>query len=210
MKKIILAFALLVLPVTAFAVSFKAAGYDWRPYITMDIAAAGGIVEVPPPDNIPGWELRNATAIGALFNLGAGIKHNRVRTELSYFTRASMNFPVSWIFTGTVSASAEQAGMINFYFDYVSTRVFAMYIGAGGGLSSWNQSTAYLWESSHGGDGKKHTYEREGLDFIYGLYSGISFTVKNRVSFDLGFIYYHTNGLNINSFGGKLGTRYTF
>ncbi|MCL2799367.1 MAG: hypothetical protein FWD54_03725 [Endomicrobia bacterium] len=202
MKK--LAFVLLsltFLPVMAFAYSFEAAGVDWRPYISMDAQLSLGIVEVQTPE--ADWGLKKATSIGGLFNMGLGVKHERARMELSYLSRGSANDILSWLFTGVISASSEQAGMINFYYDYLSTRVFAMYIGGGAGISSWEQRTNYVWL------GSDYTYNRSGTDFIGGIYTGMSFTIADAFSIDLGLNYYRTSVLNFSSFGWKFGLRYT-
>ncbi|MDR1695285.1 MAG: outer membrane beta-barrel protein [Endomicrobium sp.] len=203
MKKFTFALsALLFFPVMAFAYSFEAAGVDWRPYVSADAQLSLGFVEVETPNT--DWGLKSATSIGGLFNFGLGVKHERVRMELSYLTRGSSNDIISWLLTGVVSVSSERAGMLNFYYDYLSTRVFAMYIGAGAGVSQWKQTTNYAWL------GSDHTYIRDGTDFIGGVYTGMSFTIADAFSIDLGFSYYHTNTLKFNSLGLKLGTRYTF
>ena len=168
----------------------------------MDAQASVATVTVQTPPDIE-WGLKKATAIGGLYNFSLGVRHNRFRTDLSYLARASVNDTLSWLLTGVVSASAEEAFMLNMYYNYVKAGFFSMWVGGGAGASSWSQTTTYMWL------GSQHTYRRNGTSFIGGLYTGMSFTIADAFSFDFGLTYYHTAVLEMNSVGFKFGLRYT-
>ena len=204
MKKLaFVLFALMFFPTASFALSLDAEGL-WRPYIVLDYQFSFGTVIVQKPDKIPGWNLDRATAWGGLFNIGLGVKHKRLRADITYLARASVNGTLSWLATGVVSATSEEGVICNLYYEFVSSRIFQMYLGGGLGISNWEQNTAYLWE------GSDHTYNRKGSSLMEGFCMGMSFTIKNHFSIDLGFNYYHTEEIDMGSFGLKLGTRYTF
>jgi opacity protein-like surface antigen len=201
-KPAFIVLALLFLPAAAFAWSFEMAGVDWRPYITMDVQLGFGSVIVQKPTNVD-WDLNRATAVGGLYNLGLGLKHNRFRIEGDYLFRATMNDTISWLVTGVVTATGEEAGILNIYYDYLSKKFFSMYIGGGAGFSSWSQAIAYTWL------GSEQYFNRSGTDLMLGLYTGMAFTIKDTLSIDLGLTYYHTNTIDLSSFGVKFGLRYT-
>jgi len=203
MKKSLLAltFAFFAFPAGAWAWSFEVSGYDWRPYVGVGVQGSIATVEVQVPQ---GWNLNRATAFGGIFDFAVGVKHERVRLELNYFGRASLNDPVSWTLIRVVSASAESGVLANIYYDWVSAGFFSMYVGAGAGLSRWSQSTSYVYLLA------PHHYERDGTDLVWNILTGMSFTIADTVSLDFGMGYQRTLGIDFRGVNFKMGLRYTF
>jgi len=208
MKKIFAAllFALLAFPAITSALSFQAIGYDWRPYLGLGVKGSVASIGIQVPKDGPGTNIyvwNRTTAIGAVTEIFAGVKHNRVRIELNYFNRASINDVLSWL-GGVVSASAEAGVIANFYYDYVSADWFALYIGGGAGFSSWVQNTTYPYL------GNKYSYDRDGVSFAWNILTGMSFTIADAVSLDFGLGYQNTRVIDLRAFDFKFGLRYTF
>jgi len=202
MKKLfaVLVFALFAFPAAASALTFNALGYDWRPYFGLGMQASIASVAVDVP--APGWELKRASAIGGIFDFAVGAQHERVRLEANYFARASLNDTISWIFLGVASASSESGVLFHFYYDWVKAGIFSMYIGGGLGVSSWSQSTSYLYIT-------QRTYQRSGTDLVWNILTGMSFTIADAFSIDTGIGWQQTQGIDFRGFNFKLGIRYT-
>ena len=187
------------MPVIASAVSFEMMGKDWRPYLGVGASGSIATVGVEVPE---GWDLKRAMAFGGIVDFSAGIKHERTRLELNYFGRASLNDSLSWMLIGVVSASSESGVIAHYIYDWVKAGFFSMYIGGGLGISWWKQSTSYIYH------GQKH-YERSGTNLVWDILTGMSFTIMDTVSIDLGMGWQQTQGIDFKGMNFRLGLRYT-
>ena len=77
---------------------------------------------------------RGMVSIGGIWNFSLGLQYNRLRGELAYQERAEVSEIVQTML-GLVSTMTVRAAMANFYYDYVRSKHFAMYLGRIGPIS---------------------------------------------------------------------------
>lgn len=137
-----------------------------------------------------------------MYDLGAGIQYKRGRFELNYQARQSVSNPISAIFGLGITEVSMNSIMLNAYYDFVKSKSFAMYIGAGAGGNFWNLKThdSILHEDN----------EYSGTSFAGAGYFGMIIGLFAGLGMDLGLDYYFVNDLQMNTIMPKIGLRYTF
>jgi len=137
-----------------------------------------------------------------MYDLGAGIQYKRGRFELNYQARQSVSNPISAIFGLGITEVSMNSIMLNAYYDFVKSKSFAMYIGAGAGGNFWNLKThdSILHEDN----------EYSGTSFAGAGYLGMIIGLFAGLGMDLGLDYYFVNDLQMNTIMPKIGLRYTF
>ena len=141
---------------------------------------------------------RGMVSIGGIWNFSLGLQYNRLRGELAYQERAEVSEIVQTML-GLVSTMTVRAAMANFYYDYVRSKHFAMYLGTGIGADYYELSMK-SWTD---------LYEDSGYSCILGGYTGLTFIIK-QFSIDLGFNYYYITKPETNTYAPKISFRYAF
>lgn len=163
-------------------------------YINLDTCLSVGSTETyDNKDN-----KRRMVSIGFLGNLAFGLQLNRMRYELSYQERAEVSEMLQTML-GLVSTLTIRALMANVYYDYLRSKRFAMYVGAGAG-ADYYELTMKSWSD---------LYKDSGYSCILGAYTGLTFII-NQFSIDLGINYYYVDKPETNTFAPKLSVRYAF
>ena len=163
-------------------------------YINLDTCLSMGSTETY--DNK--GDTRGMVSVGFLGNIAFGLQFNRMRYELSYQQRAEVSEIVQTML-GLISTLTIRALMANIYYDYLRTKRFAMYIGAGAG-ADYYELTMKSWTD---------LYEDSGYSCILGAYTGLTFIISP-VSIDLGINYYYIDKPETNTFAPKISVRYAF
>ena len=164
-------------------------------YVKLDLCLSAGSTETYDKEG----DERGMVSIGLMVNTAFGLQFNRFRYELSYQERAEVSEIVQTML-GLVSTLTVRAGMANVYYDYLTSRHFAMYVGAGVGMAYYDL-TMKTWTDY---------YEDSGYSCILGTYTGLSFIIKDVFFIDLGIDYYYINKPETNTFAPKIGFRYAF
>lgn len=137
-----------------------------------------------------------------MYDLGAGIEYKRGRFELNYQARQSISNPISAVFGLGITEVSMNSIMLNAYYDFVKSKSFAMYIGAGAGGNFWNLTTH---------DSILHQDQSySGTSFAGAGYFGMIIGLFAGLGMDLGLDYYFVNDLKMNTIMPKIGLRYTF
>ena len=157
-------------------------------YVNLDLCLSAGSTETYDQDG----DKRGMVSIGLMVNTAFGLQLNRFRYEISYQERAEVSEIVQTML-GLVSTLTVRAGMANVYYDYLTTRHFAMYVGTGVGLAYYDL-TMKTWSDF---------YEDSGYSCILGAYTGLTFIIKEAFSIDLGIP-------ETNTFAPKISFRYAF
>lgn len=165
-----------------------------HPYIRADAGLTYTAFDVKYQD-----VTKELTGLQAMYNFGAGIKYKKGRFELAYHKRATMSDFLFFIIN-TNAWVENNAVMANAFYDYVSLKYFALYIGGGAGVNMWNS------EFKSFGD----KYTDSGTSFIGGVYLGASINTPIGFSIDFGVDYFYVNEPLMNSFVPKIGARLTF
>ncbi|MDD2524268.1 MAG: outer membrane beta-barrel protein [Endomicrobiaceae bacterium] len=134
-----------------------------------------------------------------MYNFAAGIKYKRTRFEAAYQERATMSDFLFFIIK-TEAWVENKAVMANVFYDFVSSKYFALYIGGGLGVNMWNS------EFSSFGD----EYTDSGTSVIGGAYLGASINTPIGFSIDFGVDYFHVTDPLMDSFVPKIGARLNF
>lgn len=197
MKKIILPIFLAVVPCVALCetvepVEQKVVESTWQPYIGANMGISASDVTAHGEDFFD---------FGGVFNFEAGARYNkRYRFALNYQSRAEVSELFQILF-GHVISVTNDAIRINGYYDYVSLKHFAMYVGAGLG-GDW-----YDYKITNRADNSAR--ERHGLTFTAGATTGFSFNFW-RMGIDLGFSFDYIAEPRIYSYGPNIGLRFNF
>ncbi|MFA7073897.1 MAG: hypothetical protein WC234_01770 [Endomicrobiaceae bacterium] len=165
-----------------------------HPYIRADAGLTYTAFDVKYQD-----VTKELTGLQAMYNFGAGIKYKKGRFELAYHKRATMS-DFLFFLINTNAWVENNAVMANVFYDYVSLKYFALYIGGGAGVNMWNSEFKTL--------GTKYT--DNGTSFIGGIYLGASINTPIGFSIDFGVDYFYVNEPLMNSFVPKIGARLTF
>jgi opacity protein-like surface antigen len=138
---------------------------------------------------------------GAVYNFELGRRYNkRLRLALNYQSRAEMSGIFQILFGHTMYIS-NNALRLNAYYDYVSLKVFSMYIGAGVGADRYDYTmTDYINDINK---------SEHGFAFTGGAMTGISFKM-GRFQLDLGAVFDYIAKPQIRSYGPNIGLRYNF
>lgn len=187
MKKIfILAFALM--PTFALADTND----TWKFYLRADAGLTYSDINVSDYD-LSGFQ--------GMFNFAAGGQNGRWRAELAFQERATVSEMFSSLLTQTMATLEQHALFANGYYDVLSYKHFAWYVGAGAGLSAYESVITYQ------STGVETT--EDGYSPILGAYTGLSFNFEH-VGIDLGVDYFYTYKPNIKSLVPKVGLRIIF
>jgi opacity protein-like surface antigen len=187
--KHILILLFLVAPCVVFGETDK---QNWKPYLGANMGLSASDVTAHSEDFFD---------FGGVFNFEAGARYKtRYRIALNYQSRAEVSELFQILF-GHVIAIKNDAIRVNGYYDYVSTRHFAMYIGGGIGGDIYDYKITNRYDNS--------TIKKHGIAFTAGAMTGISFNFW-RMGIDLGFAFDYIANPQIYSYGPNLGLRFNF
>ncbi len=165
-----------------------------HPYIRADIGITYTSFEVDYNS-----DSEKLSGMQGMCNLAAGIKYKKGRFELAYQKRDTMS-DVLLILINRNAWVENQAVMANAFYDFVSSKYFALYIGGGAGLNMWK--TELKWSGNE--------YNDSGTSYTAGAYLGASINTSIGFSIDFGIDYYYVNKPMMNSVVPKIGARITF
>jgi len=188
MKKVIAGLIVLSVPVCALAENDIS---KWQPYIGANVGVTASDTRVEADDFFD---------FGAVGNFELGVRYNRYRLALNYQSRAEVS-EMFQILAGHTSAIKNDAIRINGYYDYLSSKHFAMYIGAGIGGDRYHYTITPNYNAP--------TKEKHGITFTTGLTTGMSFSFWH-LSLDLGFSFDYIVSPRIYSYSPNIGLRYNF
>lgn len=180
----------LLLPISAFA-NDEVVTNKWQPYIGANIGVNASDVRVEGDDFFD---------FGAVSNFELGGRYNRYRLALNYQSRAEVSELFQILFGHTI-AIKNDALRVNGYYDYISSKNFAMYIGAGLGLNRYDYTITERYNNT--------SREKHGITFTTGLNTGMSFSFWH-LSIDLGFAVDYIVSPRIISYSPNIGLRYNF
>lgn len=164
----------------------------WQPYLGLNMGINASEVTAHSEDFFD---------FGAVFNFEAGARYKkRYRLALNYQSRAEVSELFQILF-GHVIAIENNAIRINGYYDYVSLKHFAMYIGGGVGGDRYDYKITDRYNNS--------TTEKHGITFTAGATTGLSFSFWH-LAIDLGFSFDYIANPQIYSYGPNIGLRYNF
>lgn len=182
--------ALSVIPTFAFA--DNNINDNWRFYLRADAGITYADFMVDDYD-LGGFQ--------GMFNFAGGAQKGRWRAELNYQERATISEMFSSLLTQT-TASMEQHGFLaNGYYDVLSFKHFAWYVGAGAGVNNYEKIISY------NNTGKEKI--ENGYSMMLGAYTGASINFEH-IGIDLGVDYYYTYKLNQHALTPKIGLRVIF
>ena len=192
MKKFLITMLMLA-PISAIAAdsSDAPAQNKWRPYISGNGAFMVSDVKIKHDDFFD---------FGAKGSFAIGARQNRYRAELAYESHAEVS-ELFQILAGHTVALGNQSVRINGYYDYVSTKHFAMFIGAGLGPNWYDYTISEPYID--------RVTKKDGVSFIMGADTGLSFNIW-KFSIDLGFGFDYITFPRVYSYGPNLGLRFTF
>lgn len=198
MKKLILFVMLIIMPVAAMA---QDAPYtadsgiqteqNWQYYISANIGAIASDVKIKDDSFVD---------FGGVTNFEIGAQYNRYRLALAYQDRAEVSELIQILAGHTVSLE-NKALRVNGYYDYVSSKSFAMYVGLGLGIDRYD----YTIEERY--SGRKES--KRGPAFTGGVSTGMIFSFWH-LGIDLGFAVDYVSYPRMYSFGPTIGLRYNF
>lgn len=193
MKRFLIGLLFLFLPVfvNAETVPNATESPKWTPYLSANVAGMISDVKIKH-DEFFDFGAKGSFAIGA--------RKNRYRLELAYESHAEVS-ELFQILAGHTVALGNQSLRINGYYDYVSTKYFAMFIGAGVGPNYYDYTISEPYINKIRKD--------EGLSFIAGANTGLCFNVW-KFSIDLGFAFDYITYPRVYSYGPNMGLRFTF
>ena len=187
--KHILILLFLVAPCVVFGETDK---QNWKPYLGANMGLSASDVTAHSEDFFD---------FCGVFSFEAGARYKtRYRIALNYQSRAEVSELFQILF-GHVIAIKNDAIRVNGYYDYVSTRHFAMYIGGGIGGDIYDYKITNRYDNS--------TIKKHGIAFTAGAMTGISFNFW-RMGIDLGFAFDYIANPQIYSYGPNLGLRFNF
>lgn len=168
----------------------------YHPYIRTDIGFTYTTFDIKYEG-----ETSSFSGFQGMFNLAAGVKKERTRFELEYQSRATIS-DVLFIIAGATASSENNAIMANAFYDFVSYKYFALYIGGGVGFNMWKNK----YENTY-----THVVTTDsGTSFTGGIYLGASINIPIGFSIDFGVDYLYLSEPQMNSFVPKIGVRITF
>ena len=193
MKKILLTYIVAMLPCVAYGATDKALDTSKRNiYIGANMGISASDVTAHGEDFFD---------FGGVFNFEIGARfNNRYRLALNYQSRAEVSELFQILF-GHVISVTNDAIRVNGYYDYVSLKHFAMYIGAGIGGDRYDYKITDRYDNS--------TTEKHGITFTAGATTGLSFNFW-RMGIDLGFSFDYIAEPRIYSYGPSVGLRFNF
>lgn len=191
MKKILMYSCLILMPLTAFAETAPESHNTWNPYISWTGAIMASDVKIKHDDFFD-FGAKSAFAIGA--------RHNRWRAELAYDVHAEVSELFQTLAGHTVALGNESV-RINGYYDYVSTKHFFMFIGAGMGPNWYDYTISEPYIN--------RTRKGKGISFATGANTGLGFNIW-KFSIDLGFGFDYITYPRVYSYGPNMGLRFTF
>lgn len=185
MKKIfILAFTLM--PTFALADTND----NWNFYLRADAGFTYSDIDVSNYD-LSGFQ--------GMFNFAAGGQNGRWRAELAFQERATVSEMFSSLLTQTMATLEQHALIVNGYYDVLSYKHFAWYVGAGAGINGYESRVSY----------PEKDVTEDGYSPILGTYTGLSLNFEH-LGIDVGIDYFYTYRPNINSLVPKIGLRIIF
>ena len=168
----------------------------YHPYIRTDIGFTYTAFDIKYQD-----ETEQFTGFQGMFNIAAGVKKERTRFELEYQSRATVS-DVLFLIAGATASVENNAVMANAFYDFVSYKYFALYIGSGVGLNMWTNSYKNIIT---------HVVTTDnGTSLTGGIYLGASINIPIGFSIDFGVDYLYISEPQMNSFVPKIGARITF
>lgn len=168
----------------------------YHPYIRMDMGFTYTGFDIKYQG-----ETAKFSGFQGMVNFAAGVKKERTRFELDYQSRATVS-DVLFIIAGSTASIESNSVMANAFYDFVSYKYFALYIGAGAGLNMWTNN--YKNNITH------VVTTDKGSSFTGGIYLGASINIPIGFSIDFGVDYLHVSEPQMNSFVPKIGARITF
>ncbi len=192
MKNFLTYLILVLAPISAIAENVDAsASNKWRPYISGDVGFMVSDVKIKHDDFFD---------FGAKGSFAIGARQNRYRAELAYESHAEVS-ELFQILAGHTVALSNNSVRINGYYDYVFTKHFAMFIGAGLGPNWYDYTITEQYID--------RVRKKDGVSFIMGADTGLSFNIW-KFSIDLGFGFDYITFPRVYSYGPNLGLRFTF
>ncbi|MBO4480554.1 MAG: outer membrane beta-barrel protein [Alphaproteobacteria bacterium] len=189
MKKFLLTSLLVMIPCVAVCETTE---QNWHAYLGANMGINASDVTVKGEDFFD---------FGGVFNFELGARYKqRYRLALNYQSRAEVSELFQILF-GHVISITNDAIRINGYYDYVSLKHFAMYVGAGLGGDRYDYTI-----TNRADDSKK---SKHGITFTGGATTGLSFSFWH-IAIDLGFSFDYIAEPRIYSYGPNLGLRYNF
>ena len=198
MKKLILFVMLITMPIAAMAQDTPYTAnseiqteQNWQYYISANIGAIASDVKIKDDSFFD---------FGGVTNFEIGAQYNRYRLALAYQDRAEVSELIQILAGHTVSLE-NKALRVNGYYDYVSSKSFAMYVGLGLGIDRYD----YTIEERY--SGRKES--KHGPAFTGGVSTGMIFSFWH-LGIDLGFAVDYVSYPRMYSFGPTIGLRYNF
>lgn len=193
MKKILLTSFLAVVPCVASnaAWGYEPTPHEWNTYIGANMGISASDVTAHSEDFFD---------FGGVFNFELGMRKDRYRIALNYQSRAEVSEMFQILF-GHIISITNNAVRVNGYYDYVSLKHFAMYIGAGIGGDRYDYKITNRYDDS--------TKEKHGITFTTGATTGLSFNFW-RMGIDMGFSFDYIAEPRIYSYGPNIGLRFNF
>lgn len=173
-------------------IAFAAENDNWRVYLRADAGITYSDLTVDEYD-LGGFQ--------GMFNFAAGAQKERWRVELAYQERATVSELFSSLLTQTMASMEQHAFLLNGYYDVLSSKYLAWYIGAGAGLNAYEKTITYQTSGIE--------KIEDGFSSIFGAFTGVSLNFEH-VGIDLGVDYYYTYKPNLNSLVPKIGLRVIF
>lgn len=174
------------------SLAFAGVETDWRMYLRADAGITYSDATVMDYD-ISGFQ--------GMFNFAVGAQKDKLRLELALQERATVSEMFSSLLTQTVATLDQQALMLNGYYNILSSKYFAWYLGAGAGVNRYDAIISYNDTNTEA--------EEKGYSAILGAYTGLSINF-DYVGFDIGVDYFYTFKPSINSLVPKIGVRVMF
>lgn len=191
MKRILFAVAIITaVPITARAGIYTTG--TWTPYLTSDFGMTYSDV------HFHGYDLSGFTGV---FNIGAGLRNDRTRVQLTYQKRDTVSEIFSSWVSQTDASLDQQSLMAGVYYDLVQTGWFTTYVGASAGVNYYDFSLDY-------NDGRPSESE-SGYGFIGGVSAGVGLRISH-ISFTLGADYNYIARPRASSITPRVGLSLAF
>lgn len=191
MKKISLIVFALTIPCVAFGTEETIPTPDWNYYVGTNLGFSGSEIKVHDEEFFD---------FGGVYNFEVGARYKkRTRLALNYQSRAEVSELFQILLGHTITVS-NNALRVNAYYDYVSLKVFSMYIGAGIGGDRFHYKITDCYNTIK----SKH-----GFTFTGGAMTGISFKIW-RFQLDFGAVFDYIAEPQMFSYGPNFGLRYNF
>lgn len=179
-----------IVPVTAHAGIYTTG--TWTPYLTSDFGMTYSDIR------IHGYDLSGFTGV---FNVGAGVRNNRTRIQLTYQKRDTVSELFSSWLTQTNASLDQQSLMASVYYDLIQAGWFTTYVGVSAGANYYD----FLLDYNDGRPSESET----GYGFIGGVSAGIAFRISH-VSFTLGADYNYVARPHATSITPRVGLSLAF